>query len=213
MRNFLTVGFFPVLLLGACSEPEEEMVEEEVAEAPEVDLAGSTGAFLVTDAEGNRYLSYASAEGVSYSGPLAGDPWNWSSDGDQSCVDPGDEAEQICWTSSALGEDGTFTNTQADGTVSGPITPLATSADQQGGAWLLSNEDGTTGLAVWTADGKSYLAEVVERGTWHSVDGQRCGKRDSEEVESCGTPGDMAEDGTFTATSEDGSTITVQMLL
>lgn len=209
MKNGLIFAALPIMLLGACSEADPATPLE--AE-PEVDLAAGTGAYMVTIPDGTRILSFATADGVQYSGAMTTDPGRWSIEGEQACVDPAGDEEPVCWTSSPVGADGTFTNTMADGTVTGAITSLLPAEEGQAGAWLVANEDGSTSLAVWTADGDAYFAPETETGTWRAVDGQRCGKIGDETEESCGTPGEMGEDGTFTATNADGSTITVQML-
>jgi hypothetical protein len=209
MNNGLMLAALPLLLLGACSEADDAAPVEA---GPEVDLAAGTGAYLVTNADGSRTLNFATADGVEYGGALTADPGTWNVNGDQSCVDPAGDAEPICWTSGEPGANGTFTNTRADGTVSGAITPLVAAEAGQGGAWLYVNDEGNNGLAVWTADGAAYLAPEATTGTWRAVDGQRCSKTGDETEETCGTPGEMGEDGTFSATNADGTTITVQML-
>ncbi len=209
MKNGLILAALPLMLLGACSQAEEEApVEAE----PAVDLAAGTGAFLVTNADGSRFLNFATADGVQYGGPLVGDPGTWSVDGEQACVDPAGDAEPVCWTSTPAGEDGTFTNTFADGTVSGSIRPLVATVEGEGGAWLVTSEDGTNTLAVWTADGAAYLAREALTGTWRAADGQRCGRMGDAAEETCSTPGEMGADSTFPVTNTDGTTITVQML-
>jgi len=208
----MKIGFLlaaaPLILLGACNQAEETPVEA----APEVDLAAGTGAYMVTNADGTKSLNFAQEDGVEYGGAMTEEPGAWSVEGDKSCIDPAGDAEKFCFTPSEPGADGSFTNTRDDGTVSGAITPLVTYDDKQGGAWLVANEDGTSGLAVWTADGKSYYAPSVQKVTWRAVDGKRCSKAETEETETCGTPGEMGEDGTFPATNDDGTAITVQML-
>lgn len=199
----------PLLFLAACSESEEATPVEA---APEVDLASGTGPFLVTWPDGTRALNFATADGVQYGGAVEGEPGTWTVDGDTACVDPAGDAEQICWTNNEPAADGTFTFTRADGTVSGVITPLVEAEEGQGGAWTVANADGTMSLAVWTADGKSYLAPVAQTGSWRAANGQRCGRMGDAEEETCGTPGEMAEDGTFTSTNTDGEILTVQML-
>lgn len=209
MKNGLILAALPLMLLGACSQAEEAApVEAE----PEVDLAAGTGAFLVTNADGGRFLNFATADGVQYGGALVGDPGTWSVDGEQACVDPAGDEEPICWTSTPAAEDGTFTNTFADGTVSGSIRPLVARVEGEGGAWLVTSEDGTNTLAVWTADGAAYLAREALTGTWRAADGQRCGRMGDAAEETCSTPGEMGADSTFPVTNADGTTITVQML-
>lgn len=209
MKNGLILAALPFILLGACSEAEEAApVEAE----PAVDLAAGTGAYIVTNADGTRSLGFATADGVQYSGQLTGEPSTWSVEGEQACVDPAGDEEKFCWTSSPIGDTGTFTITRADGTQSGAITPLVPEVEGQGGAWLVANDDGTTSLAVWAAGGNAYLAPAIETGTWRAADGQRCGTLGDEAEEACSTPGEMGDDGTFPVTNADGTTITVQML-
>jgi hypothetical protein len=209
MKNCLIFAALPLMLLGACSESEEA---EPVEAAPEVDLAAGTGPFLVTWPDGTRALNFATADGVQYGGPIEGEPGTWTVDGDNACVDPAGDAEPVCWTNAEPAADGTFTFTRTDGTASGLITPLVEAVEGQGGAWTVANADGTMSLAVWTADGKAYLAPVAQTGSWRAADGQRCGRMGDAEEETCGTPGEMGADGTFTSTNANGDTLTVQML-
>lgn len=209
MKNGLIIAALPLMFLGACSESEEATPVEAV---PEVDLAAGTGPFLVTFPDGTRTLNFATADGVNYGGALAGEPGAWTRTDDGACVDPAGDAEPICWTNNEPAADGTFTFTRTDGTASGTITPLMEAVEGQGGAWTVANADGTMSLAVWAADGKSYMAPVAETGSWRAADGQRCGRSNATAEETCGTPGEMGADGTFTSTNADGTTLTVQML-
>lgn len=208
MKLGLLLAAAPLMLLGACNQAEEAPVEA----VPELDLAAGTGAYVVTNADGTRSLNFALEDGTEYGGAMTEDAGAWSVEGDKSCIDPAGDAERFCFTPSEPAEDGSFTNTREDGTVSGVITPLAQYDESQGGAWLVSNDDGTSGLAIWTADGKSYYAPSVQKVSWRAVDGKRCSKTETEAAETCGTPGEMGEDGTFPATNDDGTSITVQML-
>lgn len=197
--------------LAACSQADD--AEEAAATAD----PGATGAVIVEMPDGTKVLNVSTASGETWGAPIESEPGAWSVEGDKACIDPAGEDEKFCFTSSAVAEDGTFVDTNDDGTtatirrldktlLAGEV-PVA-----EAGSYHVTFADGTTGLSVWTADGKSYFAPSPEHGTFHVVDGKRCGKRDSQEEESCGIPGPVAEDGSFTATQEggDGSTITVR---
>lgn len=75
--------------------------------------------------------------------------------------------------------------------------------------------DGTVTLATLNADG-SYSdvidGEVVEFGTWAVVDGKTCftPAADSEGTATCYTESDVAADGSFTATPDEGDPLTVR---
>jgi hypothetical protein len=73
--------------------------------------------------------------------------------------------------------------------------------DGSGGGRIVMNEDGTY------AD--TYEGETTT-GKWTAGDGQTCFTPDAEgSEETCWTDGEPAEDGSFTSTAPDGTTVTV----
>jgi hypothetical protein len=168
-------------------------------------------------ADGTKVLSVSMEDGTSYGAPLA-DGGIWTVEEDKGCIDPegdGEDQQKFCFTYGPVAEDGTYEAMGEDGTVEATLKPLLASMPVgevppfQAGSVLVTFPDGTTGLNVWTADGNSYYAESPVAGTWR-VDGEkRCAKLETEEEEGCGTPGAIAEDGSFTGNLDNGDTITV----
>jgi hypothetical protein len=134
------------------------------------------------------------------------------------CIDPPDD-ERFCATFDAVGEDGTFTANRDDGPIgSGRVISKDYAAGEvpayEASAMLIFNEEGQQGLAIWTEDGKSYLAPEVATASWRVVDGRRCFTSSEEgATESCGTAGEPGEDGSFTVTPDDGEPYTVTPLI
>jgi len=65
-------------------------------------------------------------------------------------------------------------------------------------------------LAVWAEDGTEYGAEDPQEGTWRAEGGKRCGIAPGETEETCSTPGELGEDGTFEAVRDDGTKLIVR---
>lgn len=124
--NFkIALAAMPILLLGACSQDadvaDEEIVEEEVVAAPVAGDGGPTaGAYEVVNAAGET-VQYVLDENGTYT-LTAGDESSSGSyimGADGPCLDPdGDEEGEVCYISSAAAEDGTWTTTAPDGSVS-----------------------------------------------------------------------------------------------
>jgi hypothetical protein len=214
MKKYALIG--TLALLAACNQGQEAAAPE--AGAP--DLAASVGSALVTTPEGVKVLSYSAEDGTLYGGPVEGDgtPATWSVDGDKTCLDPPGDEEKFCFTYGKVTPEGAVPVIDANGRQTVTFTPLGTTlepgttpAPTGGGASLIAFEDGTTGLSVFTEDGKAYLARNPQKGTWRAVDGKRCIKSSAQAAETCATPGKPGADGSFTATS-DPQTLTVQPL-
>ena len=74
--------------------------------------------------------------------------------------------------------------------------------------------DGKTTTAVLTPEGTytdSVDGEVVESGTWMDMDGKTCFNPEGDDTpETCFTVGETGPDGTFVATGEDGTVLTIK---
>lgn len=82
------------------------------------------------------------------------------------------------------------------------------------GLFEVTSADGEVGQTRLNADG-TYVdivdGEQIGSGTWVQRDGQMCFDGDAEgEEEACWTDGPMNEDGSWTATGPDGTTVTVR---
>lgn len=204
-------------MLAACSEGADDAAPAE-AETTAADLASESGAALVTLADGTQILSYSTADGKTYGAPLAKDykPGRWSVEDGKGCIAPPD-SEKFCFTVSTADANGTVTATEDDGTVSTFVSisaPYAAGATVTPGpgAYLVTPAEGKPFLAVWTEDGTEYGAEDPQEGSWRAEGGKRCGKAPGETEESCSTPGEIGEDGTFEAVSDDGEKVTVRLI-
>lgn len=94
--------------------------------------------------------------------------------------------------------------------------PAMTTAGGAGaGTYEVTAADGTMTTAVINADG-TYTdmdaeGTVTEEGSWEVVDGKTCFAPTTEGAEAmCFTESAMAEDGSFTATADDGTVVTVR---
>jgi len=204
-------------MLAACNDAAEDAAPAE-ADATTVDLAAETGGAIVTLADGTQILSYSTADGKTFGAPLAADykTSRWSAEDGKGCIAPPDE-EKFCFTNSTADANGTVTATGDDGVIatfvslSAPYAAGATAAPGPG-AYLVTPAEGKPFLSVWTEDGTEYSAEDPQEGTWRAVDGKRCGMAPGETEESCSTPGEIGDDGTFEAVSDDGDKVTVRLL-
>ncbi len=90
-------------------------------------------------------------------------------------------------------------------TANGTVTPMRAN---------VSNADGPQGISTVNADGTfqdlDADGELVAEGTWTVTDGKTCFAPTTEGAEGqCWTESEAAEDGSFTATSDDGEEVTV----
>lgn len=90
-------------------------------------------------------------------------------------------------------------------TANGTVTPMTGE---------VANADGPQGLSTLNADGtyQDLDAEgaTVAEGTWAVVDGKTCFTPTTEGADGeCWTESEPAEDGSFTATSDEGAEVTV----
>ena len=103
----------------------------------------------------------------------------------------------------------------AEETVAAPEAPAAASANgSPAGTYTVVAADGTTGTSVLNADGTftdTAADGTVAEGTWAVVDGKTCftGKEEGAKPV-CWTESAPGEDGSFTATSDSGETVTVK---
>ncbi|MDX1704109.1 MAG: hypothetical protein R3235_07445 [Altererythrobacter ishigakiensis] len=82
------------------------------------------------------------------------------------------------------------------------------------GTYAVSNDEGPAGTSVLNGDGtyQDLAADgsVADEGTWEVVDGKTCFTSNEDGAEAlCWTESEPAEDGSFTATSDAGETVTV----
>lgn len=83
------------------------------------------------------------------------------------------------------------------------------------GTYEVTAADGTVTTAILNADG-TYTdmdaeGTVTEEGTWEVVDGKTCFTPTTEGGEAmCFTESEIAADGSFTATADDGTVVTVR---
>lgn len=213
MKNFILL-ISATAMLAACSQAEK--AEEPLADAPVTADPGGHGAVLVSLPDGAKVLNVSTADGVHYSGELEREPGAWTVEGDKSCLDPAGEEPKFCFTAGPVQDDGSWQITQDDGqtaTVNRIDTGDAgANVSEQAGSYLVTFADGTTGLVVWTSDGREYFAPAPQKGTWRVADGKRCGKLDSETVEACSTPGVIAKDGSWTGTPDDPERVKVNVM-
>ena len=84
------------------------------------------------------------------------------------------------------------------------------SADQMAGTYEMTMEDGTVVRQQVNADGTYVDTDLqgseLQRGTWRQEGSQLCYDPDGAEPEECWTGGTPGADGTFEATSGDGTT-------
>lgn len=202
MRKFVLLMSAAALLAG-CSQAEDSA--EDTAAAPVTADPGSFGPVMVTLPDGTQMLNVSTDDGVFYSAPFEGEPGAWTTDGDQLCVDPAGDEPPFCFTAGPVQEDGTFENTSVDGEPLGGTWRRLTGSAEGGpaGSYFGTMSDGSNRLVIWTEDGRTYGTASPQRGAWRVVDGKRCGKLDTATEENCGTPGVIAEDGSWTGTPDD----------
>lgn len=91
--------------------------------------------------------------------------------------------------------------------------PVATEQGVAPGTYEVEDADGAMGTTVITSDG-GYIdtdSEGTEtRGAYVRRDGQDCFDPAGDDPEMCWTVSEAAADGSFTATSSDGTTVTVR---
>ena len=97
-----------------------------------------------------------------------------------------------------------------------PEAPAMVSANGSGpGTYEVTAADGTVTTAVLNADG-TYTdmdadGAVTAEGSWAVVDGKTCFTPTTEGMEAmCFTESAIAADGSFTATADDGTVVTVR---
>lgn len=92
---------------------------------------------------------------------------------------------------------------------------MVTANGSQPGTYEVTNADGTIGTSVLNADG-TYTDTAADgtlqaEGTWAVTDGKTCFSPTTEGVEAmCFTETAPADDGSFTATPEEGEAVTVR---
>ncbi len=92
--------------------------------------------------------------------------------------------------------------------------PAAVDGDTMAGTYDVTAADGTTFTASLNADG-TYTdtaadGSVMESGTFVETNGQTCFNSSEEgAAPNCWTVGEPAEDGTISATNDDGETVTM----
>ena len=89
---------------------------------------------------------------------------------------------------------------------------MATANGTGPGTYDVTWEDGTASVMETSADG-TYVATAADgsqiSGTWAVVDGKSCFTPTGEDG-LCWTEGEQGADGSFTATSDEGTTVTVK---
>ncbi|MHA6333065.1 hypothetical protein ACXYL9_05220 [Qipengyuania sp. CAU 1752] len=99
-------------------------------------------------------------------------------------------------------------------TVAAEPAAMTTANGTAPGTYTVSNEEGPAGNSILNADG-TYQdlgpdGTIVAEGSWEVVDGKTCFTPTTEGVERmCWTESEPDENGTFTATSDAGETVTV----
>lgn len=225
MKKQLLIAALPLFALAACGDSEVAEEEEVAAADPMAELAAGTGPYVVTYPDGSMSLSYASADGTEWGGPIGltadQDPVQWGVTDGQVCImfpDAMEDAEDFCIQHGELQEDGSWSAVNPNQPDEEPATfrrldqPATSEADQiSAGTYWVDMPDGNSAIAVWAEDGSSYLAMNPTMSTWHADGNQRCNTPEGGE-ETCGSPtSEIGEDGTFTASQGD-ATITVRML-
>ncbi|RZV35253.1 MAG: hypothetical protein EX262_02620 [Sphingomonadaceae bacterium] len=99
-------------------------------------------------------------------------------------------------------------------TVAEEPAAMTTANGTAAGTYDVSNDEGPAGKAILNADGtyQDFGADgsIVAEGNWEVVDGKTCFNPTTEDVERmCWTESEPDENGTFTATSDAGETVTV----
>jgi len=102
----------------------------------------------------------------------------------------------------------------AEEVVEAETAAMVTANGMPSGSALVSNADGPQGRSDLNDDGtyQDYdnEGELVAEGTWAVVDGKTCFTPTTEGAEGqCWTESEPAEDGSFTATADDGEEVTV----
>lgn len=83
------------------------------------------------------------------------------------------------------------------------------------GTYEVTYADGSVGMLTTSEDGtfSATLGDEAGSGTVTEVDGKVCFDADGdEEGATCWTNSEVAEDGSWTSTSDDGETVTVRMV-
>lgn len=223
MKKQMFIAALPLLVLAACGD--SGVTEEAEAPDPLAELAAGTGPYLVSYPDGTQTLTYASADGTEWGGPIelpvGAEPVQWAVVEDQVCItfpEAMEDAEDFCMNSGELAEDGTWQVTPDNDPDAEPATmrrldtAATTRADQMAaGTYWVDLPDGNSALVYWGENGDSYLAMNPTRATWRAEGNQRCTTPEGGE-ETCGSPtSTMGEDGSFTA-EDGGNQITVRML-
>ena len=100
-------------------------------------------------------------------------------------------------------------------TAAAPVEAPAVANGSAPGTYIATGADGTEVTAVINADG-TYIdtaadGSVIAEGTWAVVDGKTCFTPKAEGATAeCWTESAPGEDGSFTATSDTGDTVTVR---
>ncbi|AKH41693.1 hypothetical protein FHS61_002183 [Altererythrobacter atlanticus] len=98
----------------------------------------------------------------------------------------------------------------ADAEGDASAAPSAVSA--MAGSYEIVTDDGT--ISSFLAEDGSYIesmdGDIVSMGSWREEGGKTCFDPTTDEPPMCYTIGDIGDDGTFTATPDEGDPITVK---
>ncbi len=91
---------------------------------------------------------------------------------------------------------------------------MTTANGSMPGIYEVVDAEGTNSTSILNGDGtfedRTADGELTAEGTWEVVDGQTCFTTSEEGAEAiCWTESEPGEDGSFTATADDGTTVTV----
>lgn len=92
-----------------------------------------------------------------------------------------------------------------------PTAPATMAAADMAGTYDVTNADGTKGTTTINADGTYVDTDADGKesmGTWAQKDGKTCFTPEGG-TEMCWTDGEPAADGSWVATADDGTTVTV----
>jgi hypothetical protein len=102
---------------------------------------------------------------------------------------------------------------EANAAAATPAAAMVTANGSTPGTYEVTHKDGTKGQTVLAADGSYTDTDSkgkATKGTWNVTDGKTCFDPDGDEGPTCYTETAVGADGTFTATSDKGDTVTVK---
>ena len=115
-----------------------------------------------------------------------------------------------CGVLAACGSNEAEVSPETEMTTNQAGTTDTASANQMAGTYEMTMEDGTVVRQQVNADGTYVDTDLqgseLQRGTWRQEGSQLCYDPDGAEPEECWTGGTPGADGTFEATSGDGTT-------